>query len=191
MPRASLTGQEKMTTINLYQKQEEQQKFYSKAANKGLLFSLGVLVLTFALLAGLKFASFLLNKQNESLLTTIQTEKEGLAGLNNIEQVVDMQTRLKWIGDNLQIKSGKVLRPQMTQILDHVSAEINAGTILSSYKYENGSSKISLALESNNFNDAARQILNLKASDYFTNVNLVEISRGEKAISYEVEMGIK
>ena len=181
-----------MTTINLYQNQQKEQKSFSfRAANSGLLFSLSIFTITIVTLIGLKFAVFLLNKQNEALITAVQKEKESMIGLSNLEQVVDMQARLKQIKDNLQIKNSQVSRIQMTQILDHLSSEVNAGIVISSYKYENDKNKVTLTFNANNFSDVARQILNFKSSDYFTNINLTKISRGEKSIPCDVEMNVK
>lgn len=181
-----------MTTINLYQNQQKEQKSFSfKFANNGVLFSLGILAVTILTLMGIKFAVFLLNKQNEALIETVQKEKENMIGLNNFEQLVDMQTRLKQIKDNLQIKNNQVSRLQMTQVLDYLGAEVNKGIFLSSYKYESDKNKVVLTFNANNFSDAARQILNFKSSDYFTSINLTKISRGEKTIQCDIEMNLK
>jgi len=181
-----------MTTINLYQNQQEKQrKSSSKLGSGGFFFSLGIFIVTLLALAGLKFAVSLLAKQNEALATTIQAEKESMAGLSNLEQIVDMQTRLKQIKNNLKIENNQVTRTKMTQVLDHLSAETDARIAVSTYKYENNDSKITLTFEASNFSDIARQILNFKGSDYFTNVNLIKLSRGVKSISCSIEMNIK
>jgi hypothetical protein len=181
-----------MTTINLYQnQQEEQKKISSRAANSGLFFSLGILAITILALVGLKVAVSFLNKENEAVTATIQKEKDSMTGLSNLEQVVDMQTRLKEIKNNLQIKNNQVSRTQMTQVLDRMGAEVNAGIVIVSYKYEDSGKKVTLTFEANNFSDVARQILNFKDSTYFTNVKLISVLRGEKTISCDIEMSVK
>jgi phosphopantetheine adenylyltransferase len=181
-----------MTTINLYQDQKKDQKDFSyRAATSGFIFSLSILIITILALVVLKFAVSILDRQNEALVINIQNEKNSMAGLSNLEQIVDMQTRLKQIKNNLQINNNQVSRIQMTQMLDHFGTEVNAGIVVSSYKYEDSSNKISLTFNANNFSDAARQILSFKDSEYFTNVNLAKISRGEKSISCDIEMNIK
>ena len=181
-----------MTTINLYQNQKKEQKGFSyMAASSGLVFSLSILVITILALIGLKFAVSLLSNQSESLATTIQKEKESMIGLSSLEQIVDMQTRLKQIKNILQIKNSQVSRIQMTQTLDQMGTEVNAGIVVASYKYEKDNNKITLTFNANNFSDAARQILSFKDSDSFTNVTLTKISRGEKAISCDIEMNLK
>ena len=181
-----------MTTINLYQNQQKEQKgFFSALAKNGLFFSLSILVVIILVLFGLKFAASLLSKQSGSLAANVQKEKESMLGLGNLEQIVDLQTRLKQIKDNLQIKNSQVSRIQMTQVLSYFGAEVNAGITVSSYEYKSDKNKIDLTFNANNFSDAAQQILNFKESNYFTNVNLIGISRGEKSITCDIEMNVK
>ena len=182
-------GREKMTTINLHQsEQTEKSKFSSKS---GLFFTVGIFACTVLFLAGLKISVNMLQKQNEDLKTQIADENKKLTGLNSIKQVADMQVRLKAIKDNLKIENGQVSRIQMSQILDYVGNNINSsGIFLASYKYTEDN-KIELSLNANSFSDAAKQILNFKNSEYFSNVVLSKISRGEKYIEFDVNMNIK
>ena len=181
-----------MTTINLYQDQPKKQKSISqRIIGSGLFFSMSLLVIVILVFIGLKIFVYFLDGQNENLMDVIQKEKTSLTGIGNLEQVVDTQTRLKEIKDNLQIKNNQVSRTQMIQVLGYMEAEINNGIVVSSYMYENDKNKVTLKFDANNFNDAAQQILGLKDSDHFTNVNLLKINRGEKAISCEVEMNVK
>ena len=157
----------------------------------GLIFTLGILIFTLLLLAGFKIAVSMIQKQNQTLVTQIGDEKKSLIGSNNIEQVADMQARIKEIKNNLQISDGKVLRVPMTQILGYVGNSIDStGIFLTSYKYEEDN-KISITLNASSFSDAAKQIFNLKNSKYFSNVSLDKIARGEKYITLDVSMSVK
>jgi hypothetical protein len=177
-----------MTTINLYQNEQSEQKSTSKG---GLFFTLGIFICTLLVLVGLKIAVGVIQKQNETLKTQIDTEGKSLVGLSNIEQVADMQARLAQIKDNLQINNGQVSRVPMTQILGYVGDSIDStGVFLTSYKYEEGN-KISLSLNTSSFSDAAKQIFNFKNSKYFSDVSLDKITRGEKYITLDVSMSLK
>lgn len=181
-----------MTTINLYQEQEKKKSsFFKGSKNSVLLLSLGVLLIVILVFIGLKIAVYSFEKQNEKLEDVIKNEKAEMARLSNLEQVFDMQMRLKEIKSNLKVENNQVSRTQMVQVLNKMEGEINNGIVVTTYKYENDKNKVSLTFNANNFNDVAQQILGFKESDYFSNVNLTKISRGEKAISCVVEMNIK
>jgi len=179
-----------MTTINLYQNQAAIQKKKSPVAlNKGLIFSLGIIALALLILGGIKMTVSVFTARNQAAVRDIQKEKENLAGLGSLELIIDIQTRLSQIKDNLKIKNNKISRIEMTQILDHLGMDLQAGVGVSSYEYKDG--KINATFVANNFNDAARQILNFKKSDYFTEVNLIKIGRSEKGVEGSVEMSTK
>ncbi len=178
-----------MTTINLYQSQEEKKGISSRAANGGFLFSLSMLIVTLLALGGLKIAASVITKNSSALAETIKIESEGLTGFGDLEQIVDLQSRLEQIKNNLNIKNGKVSLVQMTDVLDHLGAELSSNVTVSEYILKDG--KITVTIDTNNFNDAARQIQNFKKSTYFTNVELKRISRGKLAINTEIEMSIK
>ncbi|EKD46739.1 MAG: hypothetical protein ACD_67C00088G0002, partial [uncultured bacterium] len=99
-----------------------------------------------------------------------------------------MQKRLSEIRKNLQISKGEVARIEMMQILDKLSSDMNKGVVISSYNYNDN--RINVEFSASNFNDASKQIFNFKKSDYFKDVNLLNISRGENNVVFEVEMGI-
>ena len=181
-----------MTTINLYQNQQEiQEKLAARSASSGFIFSIGILIVTIMVWGGLKVAVSILDKKNFELASNVEQERINLASFGNIENIVDLQIRLEQIKNNLQIKDNAVNRKQATSILDHLGSDISSGIVVSEYKYDNDSNKVTLMLSANNFTDASRQILNLKTSNYFSNVNLIGISRGVKAIAASVEMSVK
>ena len=131
-------------------------------------------------------------KRNQMLVEEIQTEKNSLVQVSNIDLVFDMQTRLNQIKKNLQIKGDKVLRPEMTEVLNNLQSDSIPGVAVSLYKFEND--KATVTFGANNFNDIAKQILNFKNSEYFKNANVVSVGRGkekEEAVKCVIEMDIK
>lgn len=179
-----------MTTINLYQNQnEEEKRFTLFTGNKGFIFSIGIVVLTILILVGLKATIPFLEKRNQNSLAAVQKESDSLVGLNNVDLVVDMQTRLEHIKNNLQIKNGNVLRPELTKALSGLEKDSVAGVAVSKYEYAGDGAAVTFV--AGNFSDIARQILNFKKSAYFTDVNVTNVGREEKGIVCTVEMGIK
>lgn len=181
-----------MTTINLYQDQEKKKSSFFKGSKYGILFlSFGVFLIVVLVFIGLKIAVYSFSQQNKALKDAIENEKVEMARLSNLDQVFDMQMRLKEIKGNLKMGNNQVASTQMIQILNKMEGEINNGIVLTTYKYENDKNKVTLTFNANNFNDVAQQVLGFKESDYFSNVNLTKISRGEKAITCVLEMNIK
>jgi hypothetical protein len=184
-----------MTTINLHQQyeqqdQEEQQKIFL-TGNGGLFLSLGILAFTCLVVFGLWAMVKNYEKQNGKLETQIKTETESLGKMIELKDVVDTQTRLAEIKNNLQIKDNKVMLVPMTTILNYIGdATNNSGAFLSLYKYEEGN-KIALTFNTSSFDDSAKQILNFKGSNNFTNVSLSKISRGEKYVTCDMTMNLQ
>lgn len=178
-----------MTTINLYQSQEERQNSLG-GFNKGLFFSLGILIITLLVLVGLKISVQVLKKQNEKALAKVQAENANIVTFKNLDQVVDMQTRLEKIKEHLQIENNKVSLPLITEILNDLGTDIGKGVVVSSFQYDNDG-KILLEFNSSNFSDVAQQVFNFKSSNNFTNVSLGKIKREEGNISCAIEMKVK
>ena len=180
-----------MTTINLYHDQQEMQKKLSaKSANKGLIFSLGILGVTVLAYVGVKAAVYMVTNQNEKLMAKVDENNISLAGAANIKQVIDMQSRLEQIKSNLQIKNKTVSRLATTQVLDYLSADLNTGIFLTDYSHYS-SGKVSLLFGSSSYADVAKQIMAFKNSDNFQDISITSISRGEKYISCGIDMQIK
>ena len=178
-----------MTTINLYQSQQEKPSFTQKNTRSGFIFSLGILIITLLSLAGLKIAVYLLEQRNEKEAEVIKNESSSLAGGGNIDKIIDMQTRIDLIKNNLVIKDKSVNVLRMSTVLDDFGSELNPSVAVSAYKFEAG--KISAKFDSANYYNIAQQILNFKKSDHYTGINVKSVNRGEKGITCEVEMILK
>jgi hypothetical protein len=187
--KENLTGQSKMTTINLYQNDENEKRIASQSMNGGFMFSIAILVVTLLVLTGLKVYNPMVAKKNVALAETIDVENTNLVGLTTLDQLVDTQNRLSVIKSTLEIENGAVKRTEMTKILDELSSDMNKGLSITSYGYTDN--KVTANFSAGNFNDASKQIFSLKNSDYFSNVNLQSISRGEDSVLFNIEMEIK
>lgn len=179
-----------MTTINLQQSQQsEKPRFSASGGNKGFIFSLMILVVTLLVLAGLKFYIPMAEGKNSAIVERIAAENKDITGLKSLENVVDMQKRLNEIKINLQLKNGKINRPEMTQVLDQLSKELNTGVVVSEFKYNEG--KLTVSFSTNSFADVAKQIFSFKKSSSFENIELLSITRKEKNITGSVSMDLK
>jgi len=182
-----------MTTINLYQDDQEIKKRLaanSKFFSGGVFFSLAIVALIFLVLIGLKVYVSQVEKNNVKMNNDAQKQENDLINLEGLGQVVDVQTRLQHIKNNLKITDGEVSRIQMVDVLDNFEKDINKNIVVSSLKYDENR-KIQVTFESNSYSDISRQIMSFKNSDNFKNVTLAKISRNEKAISCDVEMFLK
>lgn len=178
-----------MTTINLYQSQQAtEKKNGSGSGNGGLFFSIGILVVTLLVLGGLKFAVSNLNQKNQTLEEDVKSESKSLAGLSELNRIVDLQTRLEKIKDNLQVEDGNAKITQMTEVLDHLGGDLGKGVVVSAYEYNAGNIKVTFS--GNSFNEVSRQILDFKKSNYFKDVNMTDIKRSEKKIDCDVSMNL-
>lgn len=181
-----------MTTINLHQNQDNKSGgAYSQTANGGFIFSLAILIATVATLYGLRFYIKSVQKENANLAANVAEQNKSLAGVNSLQRVLDMQGRLDAIKANLEIKDNKAGKLMMTEVLTALEKEMNSGVFISSYDFDNESKILKVSIESLNYNDAARQLLNFKQSDYFTGVELEGISKGDSGISSQIRMAIK
>lgn len=179
-----------MTTINLHQSQQENStSFSANTENKGFIFSLGILVATLLIFAGLKLYVPYAERKSEALADTVVIENDKLVGLKSLEQVVDMQKRLTEIKSNLQLKDGKVNRLEMTKLLDYLASDMNPSVVVSDFKYSGDN--VTVSFNANSFDDLAKQILNFKKSDHFSEVGLSSMIRNERVISAVVAMKIK
>ena len=176
-----------MTNINLYQNKEEAgSKFSLPAMNKGLVFSLSLLLIVLLAIAGLRSYIPILEKQNKALVASADMEKSKLVGLKNLEQIMDLQNRLGEISKNLEIKTDTAGRLEMTKILSNLGADLITGVVVNDYKY--APEGITVKIDANNFADVAKQIIAFKTSSNFTGISINKIERSEKSITCELSM---
>lgn len=176
-----------MTTINLYQNQEEaQRKNSSNSSNGGFFFSLSILILTILAIFGMRMYVASIVKQNKILAEKVLQQNQSLAGVNSLQRILDLQTRMNQISENLEIRNGEVQQVWKTKILDHMAGELSSGVVVSSFSLDGDSVKIGFNVK--NYNEAARQVLNFKKSSYFSDIELVDMKRDANGISVTMTM---
>jgi hypothetical protein len=179
-----------MTTINLYQDNQEAPKKFSINSNKSLILSASILLVTILVFLSIKYAiNPILKNRNKTLTENIKKEEESITGMNNLELVYDFQSRLEKIRQNLQIKDNNTIsRPEMKSILMNLEQDMLGSVYLTSYAYENG--KVSVAFVADNMDDAARQILNFRNSKNFNNISISGFGKTDKNINCNINMNI-
>ncbi|EKE25771.1 MAG: hypothetical protein ACD_5C00037G0008 [uncultured bacterium] len=180
-----------MTTINLYQNKEDKQKKGVSFGSGGFWLSLSMVILTVIGLFGIRIYIKSVLVKNEKLGEAIAIENQSLAGVDSLQRVLDMQGRIAEINKNLEIRNSKVDRLKVTDVMDNLEKDMNSGVALTAYDFNGESNILKITFETSNFNDSARQILNLKKSPYFYDVKLGELNRIEKSIETKVDMRIK
>lgn len=180
-----------MTTINLHQNQEDvQKKMSAKTANGGFIFSLAILFLTIGSLYATRFYKGMIITENEELSNKVASDNQNLAKINSLQKVVDMQSRLALIKENLGIEKGKVEVLKMTEILDALERDMTSGVVIKSYEFDNENKEVNVSFLALNYNDAAKQLFAFKQSKYFTGASLETITREESGIVSEVKMSL-
>ncbi len=180
-----------MTTINLHQDQQQKQPFFSEGgSNGGLIFSLGLLVLTFLVWGGLSFYLPKLVENNVKLDNQIKDDNIKITELKSLELTIDMRNRLKAIKDNLGINDKNIVTTlDVSKVLNSLNTDLNVGVVVSRFEYK-GDGSVIVAFDSVNYSDVAKQIANFKHSDNFSEVEIGSVARKEKAIVTTVSMKV-
>lgn len=180
-----------MTTINLHQDQQQKQPLFSeKASNRGLIFSIGILIVTFLAWGGLNFYLPKLIANNAKLDAQINQDNAKIVELKNLELTIDMRNRLKEIKNNLGINDKNMVTTlDVSKVLNDLSGDLNVGVVVSKFEYK-GDGTVIVSFDSTNYSDVAKQIASFKRSDNFSEVVFGSVTRNEKYIGTTVSMKV-
>ncbi len=171
-----------MTNINLSQPMRQGPIKKASALDKGVYTSLAILAITLLIFGGLKLWTSRLQSERGIVEGQIAAESRGLEGAE-IDQVADFNERVLKIGENLAAERNP------NEVLGEVEKSVVPGSVITSLSSSGG--VISLKVATDNFLVAAKQLLSLKKSNYFSNVKITEISRdtqGKVVLSLEVRL---
>jgi type IV pilus assembly protein PilN len=173
-----------MTTINLYQQSSEdsQKKKKLKLVSGGFIYSIGMLLLVLVALGAMKIYNASLAKRDAAIQNEIAQKITSFSGQDEVDQVADIQSRLSVIKKNMDSQ------PQLADQLHNFANYVVSGVMVSSYKQEG--QKLTVEFLANAFTDVSRQILNLKKSNNFSNVDVTSLTRGEKNLDFVITMDI-
>lgn len=170
-----------MVNINLTTSDESQRnKFPFK---KGLIYLVGIALVWTGIYGGLIVYQKRLEKKTEAI-NLEKTDKEKNMKEGNGKDIFDFQTRLLLADSLIKAKNNAL------ESLEKLQGVTVDGIYFSSYEYNEKSKSLILTGEANNYNVAARQILNFKSSEYFSNVNVSSISKKDGKISFLIKTTI-
>ena len=174
----------KMTPINLYQEGGSRDELSKKTQLFGTSFFLGLLLMALTL-ATWGILAYLQNSyiaKNILLDAAIAKYKSELGKSDQVNQIADIQARIKNITDNLELQG----KSSVKTVLQDVAAGVVDGVTVISYSEKEGA--ISLTLISGDYANIAKQIAKFKSIESFFNVAASNLARGEKGISFEISM---
>jgi len=170
-----------MTSINLYQDPTKQEGGKKESIFSGGFFiSLSVLVVTLLVYGGVKMYSASIVGKNVALAAQIQDEKTAISGHDELATITDFQKRVDVITADIGSKE------YIKDVLQNISANLVSGITVTDFSYDGGT--ITLVMNADGFQNVAQQILSFKQSPHFTGVSVVNISRGDKDISFSIAM---
>jgi hypothetical protein len=175
-----------MANINLSQSNAENGgKDVESIFDTRLVISLGIIILAFGTLFGLKMYGSSLEKETASLSANIDTQIKELAG-DSSRRVIDFQERMKNIDEKLMNTS---VSPQDMFVL--MEQLVITGNSLDSYNYDVNGKAVTMKIVSNDFKSAAQQVMSFKSHSAFTSVNIVNSQKGiDGKVSSEVVISL-
>ena len=181
-----------MANIDLYQSiQEEKGSVGGKKRiiDRGIWVAIAILAATFVVWGGLKFYGELLNRKIDDLNGQI-AEESGRVKSSDIERVADFQGRVSVIKQNLPFKKDP------SEFLGNLEKAVISGVVVNSCNFEYGQdgkvNSMIMEASTDNFSLLAQQVLSLKNTDYFNNVGLGKITRGQDGkIKFSIEAEFK
>ena len=172
-----------MTTINLQQDQRAEMLNKTGKLNFGLVVFAIVFSIILLSYIGLKVGSNFFNQKNAKLREQILSTGASLNGSKSVDDVIDLQFRVKQIKDNLASKV------EATSTLDKVAKAVIPGVVFSSYG--DADKKIDISFRANDFSSVSKQIFNFKQADFVSGVGVKGLVRDEKGIKCDIELSIK
>lgn len=180
-----------MSNINLYQSIERSEQEGKKRfmLSGSFFWSLGLLLLSMALLGGAKFVSQNLKEKQDLLAEEIAQQNANFGG-GDLNRIVDFQARLDESSKNIEEKSRFNTNKALFAIEDSMVKGVAAISL--AYAREGGSGQsIAIGMSADNFSVIAKQILSFKENKSFTNISVQEIMRDEKGISFKIKANLK
>ena len=172
-----------MTTINLHQNKREEMVGGIGKVNSSLAISIVIVVILSLAWGSLKVGAFFINKKNTEVLGQISAESVGLSGKKNIDEVIDLQERIKLIKGNITNHA------DANEVMSKIAGASIPGVTFTSYSSTD--KKILVSFKAANFNDISKQIFNFKQADFITGVNVSNIVRDEQGVKSSVEISLK
>lgn len=173
-----------MTNINLSQSLQQSAGSSQKKrpADKGILISLAILIVTLLIFGGLKTGTLWLSSKKTDINSKIAAEARNLES-GDVERIMDFQQRMEQIKGNISSEK------DTNTVLGQVGQTMIPGSLVNSLQNTPGT--LSLKITSDNFLVAARQVLGFKKSSHFSNVRIKDISKDQGGkVLFTLDMGL-
>lgn len=162
-----------MTNINLSQSiQSSGAARKTNPVDKGIYISAAIFAATLLIFGGLFLLTKNYSSKKAAVDSRIELESRNLEG-KEIDRAADFQKRLGKISEKLSSQKDP------NEILRQVGQSMAAGAAVDSFQ-QAGSNTLALKITADNFLTAAKQTLSFKKSQYFSNVQMVDVSRNEQ-----------
>jgi Tfp pilus assembly protein PilN len=178
-----------MTNIDLYQSIQAEKTTAQKKGlmDKGFAIVIFVLALTFSVWGGLKLYNLFLNKQLVSLNSQITAESEKIEA-SKMDKIADFQERMDLIRQNIPQKKDPA------DFLGNLEKAVIPSVIIDSCELKYGDQAqgdtVSFTAVTDNFKSLAEQILSLKKTAYFKNVEMGAVTRNQEGkITFVIDAG--
>lgn len=171
-----------MTTINLQQEQQNTTRAGAQMRARIIAVSSPLIIILIAW-AVLAVENYLVLQKDQELLMQISASSATLNSDKSVENILDLQDRLKKIKDNLGSKI------EINEVLNKITSTIVSGVTLSSYVHTD--KKLLLTLNANNFDSIAKQVFSFKQVDFLSEIEVKSVSRDEEGVKCEVAMTLK
>lgn len=170
-----------MVNINLTTSDERQKAKSPLKTN--IIYGLIVVIICLVVYGLLAAGNLILEKRTLTVRTQ-KLEKERSIGESSNKDIFDFQTRLA-AADSLVGRKNYAL-----ESLGRLQEVIINGAYLSAFEYNEKSGTLKLTIETNSYNNVAKQVFNFKKSEYFSNVEIPEVTSKEGKISFIVKATI-
>ena len=170
-----------MVNINLSTTSESQKNAFP--LKKSMIYLVIIAVVWLGVYGGIFLYQGILEKKTE-MINSEKLSKENAIKEGNNKDIFDFQARLS-LADSLVGKKSDVL-----ESLEKIQAAAVEGSHLLSYEYDKETNSLVMKGEAVNYNTVARQILNFKKSEYFSNVEVVDLSSKDGKIGFSIKATI-
>jgi hypothetical protein len=170
-----------MVNINLSTSSEDQKNAFP--LKEKLAYLIIIAVVWLGVYGGIFLYQGILEKKIETA-NSEKLNKENVIKESNNKDVFDFQNRLL-LANSLVGKKSDTL-----ESLRRIQEVMVEGVYIISYNYNEKNNSLAIIGETTNYNTVAKQILNFKKSEYFSNVEVVDISLKEGKINFSLKTTI-
>ncbi|MCK9378987.1 MAG: PilN domain-containing protein [Candidatus Moranbacteria bacterium] len=175
-----------MVNINLHKDEKGEGKIYEASFWKSGAFLAAVILFVTVAIYGAQLAYKQKLIADEKAITEEIASKRNSLGSTALVDVKDFDQRISGVSNNLSQK----VYPD--DILAYIEDFMIRNVYINTYAYDDTKKEVSIGAVADNFNIVASQLLNIKKSEKFSNINISGTNRNEEGkIEFIVTMTLK